>query len=59
MLADAHVASPRVDAELLAAFVLDVPRGRLLSAPDPTDQQVTGSAASSSVAGPRGSRCSI
>ena len=31
-LADAHIASPRVDAELLAAFVLGVPRGRLLTA---------------------------
>jgi len=41
VLAGAHVASPRVDAELLAAHVLNVPRGRLLSAPDPTDHQVT------------------
>jgi release factor glutamine methyltransferase len=29
VLAAAHLASPRVDAELLAAFVLAVPRGRL------------------------------
>jgi release factor glutamine methyltransferase len=37
----AHVASPRVDAELLAAHLLNLPRGQLLSAPDPTDRQVT------------------
>ena len=40
MLAAAHVASPRVDAELLAAHVLDLSRGQLLSAPDLTDNQV-------------------
>jgi release factor glutamine methyltransferase len=33
-LARAHIASPRVDAELLAAHVLGVPRGALLLAPD-------------------------
>jgi release factor glutamine methyltransferase len=32
VLADAHLASPRVDAELLAGFVLGVPRSRLLIA---------------------------
>ncbi len=41
MLADSHVASPRVDAELLAAHVLELPRGGLLSAPDPDDNQVS------------------
>jgi release factor glutamine methyltransferase len=30
-----------VDAELLAAHVFDLPRGQLLSAPQPTDDQVT------------------
>ena len=39
-LAAAHVASPRVDAELLAAFVIGVPRSRLLGAPNPTPAQV-------------------
>lgn len=34
ILAEAHVPSPRVDAELLAAHVLGVPRGRLAVAPD-------------------------
>ena len=38
-LSAAGVASPRVDAELLAAHVLGVPRGRLLGAADP-DQSV-------------------
>jgi release factor glutamine methyltransferase len=33
VLADAGVASPRVDAELLAAHVVGVPRGRLMMAP--------------------------
>jgi release factor glutamine methyltransferase len=33
-LAEAHVASPRVDAELLAAHVLGTERGRLHTAPD-------------------------
>jgi release factor glutamine methyltransferase len=33
-LAGANIASPRVDAELLAAFVLGVPRGRLAVATD-------------------------
>jgi release factor glutamine methyltransferase len=40
VLAAAHVASPRVDAELLAEHVFEVPRGQLLSAADPTDNQV-------------------
>src|SRR4051812_23291841 len=31
ILGAAHVPTPRVDAELLAAFVLGVPRGRLLA----------------------------
>jgi release factor glutamine methyltransferase len=39
-LAEAHVASPRVDAELLAAFVLGIPRGRLFAAPDLTPGQI-------------------
>jgi release factor glutamine methyltransferase len=39
-LADAHVSSPRVDAELIAAFVLGIPRGRLFAAPDLTPGQV-------------------
>jgi release factor glutamine methyltransferase len=39
-LAAARVASPRVDAELLAAFVIGVPRSRLLGAPNPTPAQV-------------------
>jgi release factor glutamine methyltransferase len=39
VLAGAHVASPRVDAELLAAFVLAVPRGRLTLA-EFTDEQL-------------------
>jgi release factor glutamine methyltransferase len=39
-LAAAHVPSPRVDAELLAAHVLELARGRLLSASDLTDDQV-------------------
>jgi release factor glutamine methyltransferase len=34
ILTEAHVPSPRVDAELLAAHVLGVPRGRLAVAPD-------------------------
>jgi release factor glutamine methyltransferase len=34
-LAAAGVATPRADAELLASFVLDVPRGRLLLADFP------------------------
>ena len=38
-LAAAGVASPRPDAELLAAHVLGVPRGRLLLAPAPTDDE--------------------
>lgn len=33
ILADAGVASPRVDAELIAAHVLDVPRGKLMLTP--------------------------
>ena len=37
-LADAGVASPRVDAELLAAHVLGVPRTRLVLAPDLDDE---------------------
>ncbi len=40
VLTAAHVASPRVDAELLAAHVLDLSRGQLLSAPNLTDNQV-------------------
>jgi release factor glutamine methyltransferase len=40
-LAEAHVASARVDAELLAAFVLGIPRGRLFAAPDLTPAQIT------------------
>jgi len=39
-LASAHVVSPRVDAELLAAFVLGVVRGRLAVAGDFTPDQV-------------------
>lgn len=39
ILAEAHVPSPRVDAELLAAHVLGVPRGRLAVAPDPDPDQ--------------------
>jgi release factor glutamine methyltransferase len=38
-LAEAGVASPRVDAELLAAHVLGLPRPRLLTAPPPTPAQ--------------------
>lgn len=38
-LAAAHIGSPRVDAELLAAFVLGVSRGRLAAAADLTKQQ--------------------
>jgi release factor glutamine methyltransferase len=38
-LAAAGVASPRVDAELLAAHVLGVPRGRLLIAEPPAPEQ--------------------
>jgi release factor glutamine methyltransferase len=37
-LTEARVGSPRVDAELLAAFVLGVPRGRLLTAEFSADQ---------------------
>ncbi len=37
----AHVATPRVDAELLAAFVLGIPRSRLFAAPDLTPGQMT------------------
>lgn len=33
ILADAGVASPRVDAEMIAAHVLDVPRGKLMLTP--------------------------
>jgi len=39
-LATAAVSSPRVDAELLAAHVLGVARGRLAAAPDPTAAQL-------------------
>lgn len=39
-LADAGVASPRVDAELLAAEVAGIPRGRLLMADPPDTAQV-------------------
>ncbi len=39
VLSKAGVASPRVDAELIAAFVLDVPRGRLVLAPPMTPAQ--------------------
>jgi release factor glutamine methyltransferase len=39
ILADAGVPSPRVDAELIAAHVLDVPRGKLLLTPM-VDRQV-------------------
>ncbi|MFL6118623.1 peptide chain release factor N(5)-glutamine methyltransferase [Actinophytocola sp.] len=39
VLADAGVASPRADAELIAAHVLDVPRGKLLLTPM-VDRQV-------------------
>jgi release factor glutamine methyltransferase len=38
-LNEAHVPSPRVDAELLAAFVLGVSRGRLATATDLTGEQ--------------------
>jgi release factor glutamine methyltransferase len=38
-LAAAHVASPRADAELLAAHVLGIARGRLATAPDPDRTQ--------------------
>jgi release factor glutamine methyltransferase len=38
-LAAAHVASPRADAELLAAFILAVPRGRLAAATEFTGEQ--------------------
>ena len=38
-LAGAGVASARVDAELLAAHVLATTRGRLLLAPDLTEEQ--------------------
>ena len=38
-LAGAGVSSPRVDAELLVAHVLGVPRGRLIVAPEPDDAQ--------------------
>jgi release factor glutamine methyltransferase len=37
----ANIASPRVDAELIAAFVLGVPRGRLFFASDPDPEQVS------------------
>ncbi|MGI8612457.1 MAG: peptide chain release factor N(5)-glutamine methyltransferase [Nocardioidaceae bacterium] len=39
LLSDAGVASPRVDAELLLASVLDVPRGALGSCAEPDDEQ--------------------
>jgi release factor glutamine methyltransferase len=39
LLADAGLDSPRVDAELLASHVLDVPRGRLLLIDDITTEQ--------------------
>jgi release factor glutamine methyltransferase len=39
-LTKARIASPRVDAELLAAFMLSVPRSRLWGAPPLTDAQV-------------------
>jgi release factor glutamine methyltransferase len=39
-LAAAGVASPRPDAELLAAHVLGLPRGRLVAAPDLTPDQL-------------------
>jgi release factor glutamine methyltransferase len=39
MLDEAHVATPRVDAEWLAAFVLRIPRGRLATAADFTPEQ--------------------
>jgi release factor glutamine methyltransferase len=35
----AHIASPRTDAELLIAFVLGLPRGRLATAPDLSAEQ--------------------
>jgi release factor glutamine methyltransferase len=38
MLAGAHIGSPRVDAELLASFVLGVPRSRLVTAEFTTEQ---------------------
>ena len=41
-LAEAGVASPRVDAELLVAHVLGVPRGRLLLADPPDDGAARG-----------------
>ena len=41
VLAAAGVPSPRTDAELLTAFVLGVPRARLLLAPDLTAAQAT------------------
>jgi len=44
-LAAASVASPRTDAELLAAFVLGVPRGRLVLADDFTGAQAAAFAA--------------
>jgi release factor glutamine methyltransferase len=37
----AGIASPRVDAELLLAFTLGVPRGRLILAPTPTTAETT------------------
>lgn len=40
VLASAGIGSARVDAELLAAHVLGVPRGRLPLAPDPTGAQL-------------------
>lgn len=40
-LAAAHVPSPRVDAELIASFVLGIPRGRLFTAPDLNPGQLT------------------
>lgn len=39
-LADAHLASPRVDAEILAAFVLGVRRGQLAGATDLSPAQL-------------------
>ncbi len=41
VLASARVASPRVDAELLAAHVLELPRGRLHSAAPLTPEQLS------------------
>ncbi len=39
-LAAANVASPRADAEWLAAYVLGIPRSRLATAPDPDPAQL-------------------